>query len=156
MARIDPSIPVIRVTPYPEVVAGNFNQDRLLARLTEAFGILALMLASVGLYGVMSYLAVRRTTEIGIRMAMGSSRSGIISLMLRSASLQVLAGLLIGVPASVFVCRVMQHLLYQVSSQDPLTFVSAIAVLCACVGVAAIVPAVRAASVDPMQALRTE
>jgi macrolide transport system ATP-binding/permease protein len=155
-ARIDPSIPVIRVTPYPEVVAGNFNQDRLLARLTEAFGILALMLASVGLYGVMSYLAVRRTTEIGIRMAMGSSRSGIISLMLRSASLQVLAGLLIGVPASVFVCRMMQHLLYQVSSQDPLTFVSAIAVLCACVGVAAIVPAVRAASVDPMQALRTE
>jgi macrolide transport system ATP-binding/permease protein len=156
MARIDPSIPVIRVTPYPEVVAGNFNQDRLLARLTEAFGILALMLASVGLYGVMSYLAVRRTTEIGIRMAMGSSRSGIISLMLRSASLQVLAGLLIGVPASVFVCRMMQHLLYQVSSQDPLTFLSAISVLCACIGVAAIVPAVRAASVDPMQALRTE
>jgi macrolide transport system ATP-binding/permease protein len=155
-ARIDPSIPVIRVTPYPEVVAGNFNQDRLLARLTEAFGILALMLASVGLYGVMSYLAVRRTTEIGIRMAMGSSRSGIISLMLRSASLQVLAGLLIGVPASVFVCRMMQHLLYQVSSQDPLTFLSAISVLCACIGVAAIVPAVRAASVDPMQALRTE
>jgi macrolide transport system ATP-binding/permease protein len=156
MARIDPSIPVIRVTPYPEVVAGNFNQDRLLARLTEAFGILALMLASVGLYGVMSYLAVRRTTEIGIRMAMGSSRSGIISLMLRSASLQVLAGLLIGVPASVFVCRMMQHLLYQVSSQDPLTFLSAISVLCACIGVAAIVPAVRAASVDPMQALRME
>jgi macrolide transport system ATP-binding/permease protein len=156
MARIDPSIPVIRVTPYSEVVAGNFNQDRLLARLTEAFGILALILASVGLYGVMSYLAVRRTTEIGIRMAMGASRSGIISLMLRSASLQVLAGLMIGLPASVFVCRMMQHLLYQVSSQDPLTFLGAIAVLCACIAVAAIVPAIRAASVDPMQALRTE
>jgi macrolide transport system ATP-binding/permease protein len=156
MAWIDPNIPVIRVTPYPEVVLGNFNQDRLLARLTEAFGILALILASVGLYGVMSYLAVRRTTEIGVRMAMGASRSGIISLMLRSASLQVLAGLLIGLPTSVFVCRMMEHLLYQVSSQDPLTFLGAIAVLCACIAVAAIVPAVRAASVDPMQALRTE
>ena len=156
MARIDPNIPVIRVTPYPEVVAGNFNQDRLLARLTEAFGILALILASVGLYGVMSYLAVRRTSEIGIRMALGASRSGIISLMLRSASLQVVAGLVIGLPASVFVCRMMEHLLYQVSSQDPLTFVGAIAVLCACIAVAAIVPAVRAASVDPMRALRTE
>ena len=156
MAWIDPNIPVIRVTPYPEVVAGNFNQDRLLARLTEAFAMLALILASVGLYGVMSYLAVRRTTEIGVRMAMGASRSGIISLMLRSASLQVLAGLLIGVPASVFVCRMMEHQLYQVSGQDPLAFVGAIAVLCACIAVAAIVPAVRAASVDPMRALRSE
>jgi macrolide transport system ATP-binding/permease protein len=156
MAWIDPNIPVIRVTPYPQVVAGNFNQDRLLARLTEAFGILALILASVGLYGVMSYLAVRRTTEIGVRMAMGASRSGIISLMLRSASLQVLAGLLIGLPASVFVCRMMEHVLYQVSSQDPLTFLDATAVLCVSITVAAIVPAVRAASVDPMQALRTE
>jgi macrolide transport system ATP-binding/permease protein len=156
MAWIDPNIPVIRVTPYPEVVAGNFNQDRLLARLTEAFGILALILASVGLYGVMSYLAVRRTTEIGVRMAMGASRSGIISLMLRSASLQVVAGLVIGLPASVFVCRMMEHLLYQVTSQDPLTFVVAIAVLCASIAVAAIIPAVRAASVDPMRALRAE
>jgi macrolide transport system ATP-binding/permease protein len=89
-------------------------------------------------------------------MAMGASRSGIISLMLRSASLQVLAGLVIGLPASVFVCRMMEHMLYQVSSQDPLTFVVAIAVLCASIAVAAIIPAVRAASVDPMRALRTE
>ncbi len=156
LEKIDPNIPVLRVLPYPYVVASNFSQERLLARLTEAFGILALMLASVGLYGVISYVAARRTSEIGIRMALGASRAKIIALMLRSACLQVIAGLAIGIPAGLFAGRTMTRLLYEVSGNDPLTFLGATAVLGACVTVAALVPAIRAASVNPMRALRTE
>jgi macrolide transport system ATP-binding/permease protein len=156
LANIDPNIPLARVTAYPDVVAGNFNQDRLLARLTEAFGILALLLASVGLYGVMSYYAACRTTQIGVRMALGASRSMIASLMLRNALLQFLAGLAIGIPAALFASRMMKHLLYEISSNDPLAFVGATALLGLCVAVAALIPAVRAASTDPMRALRTE
>ncbi len=156
MATVDPNIPVIRVIAYPDVVAGNFNQDRLLARLTEAFGVLALLLASVGLYGVMSYQAVRRTSEIGIRMALGASRSMIASLMLRNAFLQFFVGLAIGIPAALFASRMMEHLLYEINSYDPWAFVGSSVLLGICAAAAALVPAVRAASVDPMRALRTE
>ena len=156
LANIDPNIPLAGVRTYPDVVAGNFNQDRLLARLTEAFAILALILASVGLYGVMSYQAARRTSEIGIRMALGASRSMITSLMLRNAFLQFFVGLAIGVPAALFASRMMEHLLYEISSSDPLAFVGATALLGLCAAVAALIPAVRAASIDPMRALRTE
>jgi macrolide transport system ATP-binding/permease protein len=156
LAQVDPNIPVNRVTTYPDMVAWRFNQDRMLARLTEAFGILALLLASVGLYGVMSYHAVRRTSEVGIRMALGASRSMIAKLMLRNAFLQFLVGLAIGIPAALFASRMMEHLLYQISSSDPLAFAGATALLAACAAAAALVPAVRAASIDPMRALRTE
>jgi macrolide transport system ATP-binding/permease protein len=156
METVDPNIPVVRVVPYPDVVAGNFNQDRLLARLTESFGILALLLASVGLYGVMSYQAVRRTSEIGIRMALGASRSMIASLMLRNAFLQFSLGLAIGIPAALFASRMMKHLLYEISSSDPWAFVGATALLGFCAVAAALIPVVRAASVDPMRALRAE
>jgi macrolide transport system ATP-binding/permease protein len=155
-ASIDPNVPVIRVMAYPDMVARNFTQDRLLARLTEAFGLLAVILASVGLYGVMSYSVARRTCEIGIRMALGASRSAILSLMLRNAFLQLIAGLAIGVPAALFVSRTMKHLLYEISSNDPLAFIGAASVLGFCAAVAALIPAVKAASVVPMRALRTE
>jgi macrolide transport system ATP-binding/permease protein len=156
LAEIDPSIPMNRIITYRDIVAGRFNQDRLLARLTEAFGILALLLASVGLYGVMSYHAVRRTAEIGIRMALGASRSMIVSLMLRNALLQFFAGLVIGIPAALVASRMMEHLLYEISSNDPLAFAGATAMLCLCAAVAALIPAVRAASMEPIRALRTE
>jgi macrolide transport system ATP-binding/permease protein len=156
LANVDPNIPLTRVRAYPDVVAGNFNQDRLLARLTEAFAILALLLASVGLYGVMSYHTVRRTSEIGIRMALGASRSMIASLMLRNAFLQFFVGLAIGIPAAMFASRMMKHLLYEISSSDPLAFVGTTALLALCAAVAALIPAVRAASIDPMRALRAE
>ena len=156
MAKVDPSIPVVRVTAYPDVIARNFSQDRLLARLTEAFGVLALLLASVGLYGVMSYYSVRRTKEIGIRMAMGASRPMVVSLVLRNAFLQFLAGLAIGVPAALSVSFLMKRLLYEISSSDPVVIVGATALLGLCATVAALIPAVRAASVNPMQALRME
>jgi macrolide transport system ATP-binding/permease protein len=156
LAEIDPNLPMYRFVSYDAVVAGNFNQDRLIARLSSAFGLLALGLASVGLYGVMSYFVARRTGEIGIRMAMGASRSRIISMVLRGAFAQVFLGLAIGIPASLFAGHLMTGLLYRVTGYDPLTLAGATVVLGVCAAVAAFLPALRAASLDPIRALRTE
>jgi ABC-type antimicrobial peptide transport system permease subunit len=141
---------------YDSEVAGNFNQDRLIARLTGLFGILALILASVGLYGVMSYFVARRTGEIGIRMALGATRRGVVSLVLRDALGQIVAGLILGIPASLLAGHLMVSLLYGVSGYDPFAFVGATAMLVICAAAAGFIPARRAASIDPMRALRTE
>jgi predicted permease len=156
MAEVDPKLPVFRFAPYDAIVAENFTQDRLIARLTSAFGLLALLLASVGLYGVMSYSVARRTGEIGIRMAIGASRSTIIQMVLRGAMMQVLIGLALGIPASLYAGHLMTSLLYQVSGFDPQALATAAAVLGICASIAALIPALRAASIDPMRALRTE
>jgi ABC-type antimicrobial peptide transport system permease subunit len=137
-------------------VAGNFNQDRLIARLTSLFGALALIIASVGLYGVMSYFVVRRTGEIGIRMALGATRSSVVSMVLRGAFLQVVVGLALGIPAALFAGHLMASQLYGVGAYDPLALGGATLVLALCAVVAVLIPARRAASVEPMQALRTE
>src|SRR5437763_15268363 len=102
LAAIDPNLTVMHFSPYDAEIAGNFNQDRLLARLTSLFGILALILASVGLYGVMSYTVVRRASEIGIRMALGAARSGVVAMVVRDALWQILIGLAFGIPAALF------------------------------------------------------
>lgn len=156
LADIDPGLSITHFGPYDTEVAGNFNQDRLLARLSSAFGVLALILASVGLYGVMSYFVVRRTSEIGIRMALGAARPSVVAMMLRAALWQVLIGLAIGVPASLLASHFMASLLYEVKSYDPLTFLGATLLLATCAGMAAFIPARRAASIDPIRALRTD
>ena len=156
LAAIDPNLTVLRFDPYDAQVAANFNQDRLLARLVSLFGILALILASVGLYGVMSYFVVRRTGEIGIRMALGAARSGVVALVLRGALAQILIGLAIGVPAALVAGRLMHSLLFGLSAYDPLSFLAATGILLLCATAAGFIPARRAASIEPMQALRTE
>jgi predicted permease len=156
LASIDPNLTVIRFSPYDAEIAGNFNQDRLLARLTSLFGILALILASVGLYGVMSYFVVQRTSEIGIRMALGAARSRVVALVLRSALWQILIGLAFGIPAALFTGHLMTGLLFKVSGYAPLAFLGAILLLALCAAVACFIPARRAASIDPIRALRTE
>jgi macrolide transport system ATP-binding/permease protein len=156
LAEVDPKLPVFRFSPYDAIVAENFTQDRLIARLTSAFGLLALILASVGLYGVMSYSVARRTSEIGIRMAIGASRSTIIQMVLRGAVTQVVTGLALGIPASLYAGHLMTSFLFQVKGFDPAALAGAAAVLGICAGIAAFVPALRAASIDPMRALRTE
>lgn len=125
LAEIDPGLTIFHLESYDAEVAGNFNQDRLIARLTSVFGAVALILASVGLYGVMSYFVARRTSEIGVRMAMGASRSRVIAMVLRGALGQVLIGLALGVPIALFACRFMTSLLYQVSGADPIAFLGA-------------------------------
>ena len=156
LAAIDPNLSVMHFSPYDEEVAGNFNQDRLLARLTSSFGVLALILASVGLYGMMSYFVVRRTSEIGIRMALGAARSGVVVMMLRGVLWQLLIGLAIGIPAALIAGHLMASLLYEVKTYDPMAFLGAILLLTICATVAGFIPARRAASIDPMQALRTD
>ena len=156
LAAIDPGLSVNRFSTYDSDVADNFNQDRLIARLTSLFGLLALVLASVGLYGVISYFVVRRTGEIGIRMALGAARSGVVALVLRGALWQIFIGLAVGIPGAFLAGHLMTRFLYGVSSYDPVAFLGAIAVLAICATVAGFIPARRAASIDPMQALRTD
>jgi predicted permease len=156
LASIDPTLTVVDLTPFDRQVNDNFVQDRLLARLTSLFGVLALILASVGLYGVMSYFVVRRTSEIGIRMALGATRSSVMGIVLRGVGLQLGFGLVIGIPAALLAGNLMASQLYGVSAYDPLALIGATLVLALCATVAGLIPARRAASIDPMQALRTE
>jgi predicted permease len=156
LADIDPNLTISRFGSYDSEVAGNFNQDRLMARLTGVFGMLSLVLASIGLYGVTSYLVARRSGEIGIRMALGATRSRVVAMVLRTAVLQVLVGLALGIPAALLAGHLMSRLLYQVSDADPLAFVGTTIVLGICAAVAGFIPAHRAASIDPMRALRSE
>jgi macrolide transport system ATP-binding/permease protein len=156
LAEIDPNLTVFYFTSYDAQVAGNFNQDRLIARLTSLFGVLALTLASVGLYGVVSFFVARRTSEIGIRMAMGAPRSSVVSTVLRGALGQVLVGLALGVPAALYMGHLVSSLLYGVSGDDPLAYIEGTLALAISAAVAGFIPARRAASIDPMRALRAE
>ena len=156
LAGVDPNLTIFHFISYDSVVAGNFNQDRLIARLTSLFGVLALILASVGLYGVMSYFVARRTGEIGIRMALGAPRYGVVVLVLRSVVWQILFGLGLGIPAAFLAGHLMAGLLYGVSGYDPSALLGATVVLVICAAVAGFIPARRAASIDPMRALRAE
>jgi predicted permease len=156
LASIDPNLTVVDIRTFDSQVAGNFTQDRLVARLTTLFGVLALILASVGLYGVMSYFVARRTGEIGIRMALGATRMSVLSNVLRGALLQIAFGLVVGIPAALFAGHLMASQLYGVGSYDPWAFVGAAVVLAICAALASLIPARRAASIEPMQALRTE
>jgi predicted permease len=156
LAGIDPNLTVVDIRPYDAQVAGNFTDDRLVARLTALFGMLALVLASVGLYGVMSYFVARRTGEIGIRMALGATRSSVLAGVMRSAMLQIVIGLALGIPFALFVGHLMASQLYGVGAYDPWAFTGAALLLALCAVVASLLPARRAASIEPMQALRTE
>jgi ABC-type antimicrobial peptide transport system permease subunit len=137
-------------------VALNFNQERLVARLTEFFGVLALILACLGLYGLTAYTVARRTNEIGIRMALGADRGNVLGLVLRSALVQVGLGLAIGIPAALAGGHLLASQLYRVKSYDPAILGAAALILAASAILAASVPASRASRVDPIIALRHE
>jgi len=156
LADIDPNLTILDMMSMNEQLARNFNQDRLITRLTELFGLLALILACVGLYGVTAYSVARRTGEIGIRMALGANRGNVLGLVLRGALLQLGIGLAIGIPVALAGGRLLASQLYGVKSHDPLILGLASSVLGACALCAGFVPARRAASIDPMQALRTQ
>ena len=156
LAEIDPNLTVLDLMSMSEQLSGNFNQDRLVARLTELFGLLALVLACVGLYGVTAYSVVRRTNEFGIRMAIGANRANVVGLVLRGAMLQLGLGLAIGIPVALAAGRLLSNQLFGVNSYDPAILGLAAAVLSACTLLAGFIPARRAASIDPIQALRVE
>ncbi len=153
---INPNLTVIDFHSLDEQVADNFTQEKLIARLTMLFGLLALVLASVGLYGITSYQVARRTSEIGLRMALGANRGSVVKMVLRGALLQAGIGLAIGIPVVLIAARWMTDQLYKVKSWDPVSLATAVGVLLLSATVAGFVPARRAANIEPMQALRTE
>jgi predicted permease len=156
LANINPDLTMMDFKALQHQVDDNFNQERLIARLTMLFGGLALALASVGLYGLTAYSVARRTSEIGVRMALGANRGNVLALVLKGAMLQIAIGLAIGVPAALLGGHFMASQLYGIKSSDPTTLVFAILVLAACAAVAGFIPARRASSIEPMNALRTE
>ncbi|MGH9809142.1 MAG: FtsX-like permease family protein, partial [Terriglobia bacterium] len=156
LANINPDLTVIDFRALDDQVAGNFTQERLIARLTGLFGLLALALASVGLYGITAYSVARRTSEIGLRMALGADRSKVLTLILSKALVLVGLGLAIGIPIALLGGRLMKSQLYGVNTYDPVTMIAAVVVLSAFAALAGFIPARRAASIEPMKALRTD
>jgi predicted permease len=156
IAAVDPNMPVIQVRSLREQVAGQFNQQRLIARLTSFFGILSLVLASIGIYGVTAYNAGRRVNEIGVRMALGADRGQVIALVLRGAFTLIVFGLLAGLPLTFVAGRFLGSQLYGMDPFSPMvTFVSIVALGLSAL-VACLIPAFRASLISPLEALRTE
>lgn len=156
LADLNPNLTILYVRGFGDEVNLSFTQDLLLIRLTTLYGMLSLLLASIGLYGVSSYAVVRRTNEIGIRMALGADRSAVLRMFLRKALQMTAAGLLLGLPLSLIGGHVLRSQLFGVSAADPLVITFAAGVLASAAVIAAYLPACQAASIDPMQALRSE
>ena len=156
LADTDPNLTIIRVGTMRQQIAVVFDQQRAVASLAGLFGIVALLLAAVGLYGVTAYTVAQRTNEIGVRMALGADRSKVVRLVLRGAFRRVAIGLVLGVPLAIGAGRLIAAQLYGVKTWDPLALSVAVLSLGACAFVAAIIPALRAAAISPMDALRAE
>ncbi len=156
IAAADPKLPVIDVQSLKQQVSATFSQQQLIARLTSLFGILSLVLASVGLYGITAYNVGRRTNEIGVRMALGANQGQVIGLILRGAFVLIAFGLVLGVPLSLGAGGLMSSALYGVSPYNVTVIGAAILALGVSAFIAAIVPAIRASSISPMRALRLE
>lgn len=156
LAQLDPDMTVQKFMTFDEQVGEALNQERLLARLTALFGILALTLASVGLYGVTSYTVEQRTREIGIRVAVGATRANVVAMVLKGAFRQVAIGLAIGIPLALLAGWLISNQLFEVKGHDPVALGLAAVLLAVCALIAGLIPAKRAAAIEPMQALRTE
>jgi ABC-type antimicrobial peptide transport system permease subunit len=139
-----------------EQVSNSFRQDGLIARLMSFFGVLALLLSCIGLYGVMANSVVRRTSEIGIRMALGAQRANILWMVLRDTLWLIVTGLIVGIPLSIFAARFVSNQLFGLNPTDPLSLIAAAAFLAVVAILAGYLPARRASRVDPLVALRDE
>jgi ABC-type antimicrobial peptide transport system permease subunit len=156
LAAINPNLTVVQFQAFSEQIAIQFTQQRLIARLTMLFGALALLLATIGLYGVTAYSVERRTPEIGIRMALGAERGGVVAMVMRGALIHTALGLAIGIPVALLSVRFVKSQLYQITSADPRVMTAAVVVLAVATCMAGIIPARRAASIDAAKALRAE
>jgi len=154
LAGIDPNFVLYGVDPYASVVGADFQQENMIATLTTLFGLLGLILAAVGLYGVMAYTVEQRTSEIGVRMAMGANRNQVMKIVLRGAFSQIGIGLAIGIPAAIGAGVLMKDQLFGVKAWDPFMILLAALMLGLAALFAAAIPARRAAGVEPMVALR--
>jgi predicted permease len=156
LAEIEPKLPVDRATPITTLAAGTLRQERVIARLSTLLGLLALGLASLGIYGLMSYAVKQRTAELGIRFALGAPRPRVLWMVFRESMLLMAAGLIIGIPLLMAASRTIKTMLFGVNPSDPLTIAGAMAVLIVVGAVSSYLPAWRASRVDPLTALRTE
>ena len=154
MAEVDSRITVRSMLSMNDQVAGAFNEDRLIARLTGTFGFVALLLACLGIYGVTAYSVTRRIREIGVRMAVGAQGSRVIATIVRSAVTQVVVGTAFGLPAAFLAGRYLETRLFGISPHDPVTLGVSVGLMMLSAAVAALIPASRAARLDPVKALR--
>lgn len=156
LAEVDPNLTFNSVRTLQQQIDLSFDQERAVASLAGLFGIIALLLAAVGLYGVTAYTVAQKTNEIGIRMALGADRAKVIQLILTGAFSRVVLGLLLGLPMAIGAGKLLSAQLYGVAWWDPPALTVATAALVMCAFLAAIIPANRAASISPMNALRIE
>ncbi|HEX3231856.1 MAG TPA: FtsX-like permease family protein, partial [Pyrinomonadaceae bacterium] len=156
IGQVDPKLPVFGVTTLREQLAGALRQEKLVAELVSFFGLLALLLACIGLYGVMAHGVVRRTKEIGIRMALGAERGRIVWMVMRETLLLVLLGIAIGVPIALGAARLISSQLFGLNPADPLSLIVAALVLTGVACLSGFLPARKASKVNPLIALRYE
>lgn len=156
VAAVDPNLPLLDVRTQQQQINSTMRSQRVFANLSAGFGVLALVLGSIGMYGIMAYSVSQRTNEIGIRMAMGAQPRLVLGMVLREASRLVAIGVVVGVCAALGMGRVIASMLYGLNSWDPVTLISSAALLIGVAIAASWIPARRAANVDPMRALRHE
>jgi ABC-type antimicrobial peptide transport system permease subunit len=156
ITAIDPAVPLLSTRTIEQEIDNNILVDQLLTTLSGFFGVLALLLSAVGLYGVISYAVTRRTREFGLRMALGAERSSVIGLVARYTAVLVLSGAAIGVPAALALSKLVKSFLFGITAQDPAAIVAATLTLMFAGALASFVPTWRATRVDPVVALRHE
>jgi predicted permease len=156
VAGIDKDVPILAVRTQTEQIAASLKNERLFAALTVGFGVLAVLLACIGIYGIMAYSVARRTGEIGIRIALGAVSRGVLLMILRETLTLTLTGIVIGIAASLALTRFVATMLYGLKSNDPITLVIALLLMTVIALIAGWLPARRASRLDPMVALRQE
>jgi len=153
---LDPNLPVSNVKPVGEMIAERISPKRLMTYILAVFALIALLLASIGIYGVMSYAVTQRTREIGVRMALGAQALDVLKLIVKNGMTMALAGVVIGLVGSFGLSRLLANLLFKTKATDPITFAAVSAALIVVALLACYIPARRATRVDPLVALRDE
>ena len=156
VAQVDPNLPLLRITTIQDQVSNLISHDELISTLTSIFSLLALLLAAIGLYGVMSYNVVRRTNEIGIRLALGAHSANVLRMIMREAVVLLAIGTAVGLPLAMMAARIIKDQLFAVDASDPISFAIALLVVTLMTLIAGWLPARRAANVNPVTALRCE
>jgi ABC-type antimicrobial peptide transport system permease subunit len=152
--RIDKDLPLIDIRTQQEQIDSTTQQERIFASLTVGFGVLALVLACVGIYGIMTYTVTQRTNEIGIRLALGAQRGRVRAMVLRETGWLAMFGVIAGIAIALGLGRLVKSMLYGLSPNDPISLTSAALLLLAIAIIAAWIPAARASRIEPMEALR--